>query len=84
MVEETSQFIKDFIKSCNEHSDIRYFLKYDVQSSKELHDLPFLPERVKNENIEKLLANLHYKRICYTYKKFKTSIKSWISIDKNE
>ena len=32
---------------------------------------------------EKLVANLHDKRrICYAQKKFKTSIESWISIEK--
>ena len=45
------------------------------------HDLPFLPERLKIAKIQKLLANLHdIRRICYTHKKFKTSIKPRISI----
>ena len=52
---------------------------------KKLHDLhsvlPFLPERIKIEKAEKLIANLHdKKRLYYTHKKFKTSIKSWINL----
>ena len=49
-----------------------------------LHDdLPILPEKMKNEKVEKLIENLHdKKRICDTHKKFKASTKSWISITK--
>ena len=35
---------------------------------------------MKIEKVEKLVANLHDKE-KYTHKKFKTSMKSWISID---
>ena len=42
-----------------------YFLEVDVQYWKKLHnlryDLPFSPERMKIEKVEKLLANLHDK-----------------------
>ena len=38
-VEETSQFNKDFIKSSNDDSDVRYFLEADVQYLEKLHDL---------------------------------------------
>ena len=42
-----------------------YFLEVDVQYPEKLHDifneLPFLPERVKIEKVEKLVANLHDK-----------------------
>ena len=31
-------------------------------------DLPFLPEKMKIEKIEKLVANLHNKKECYTHK----------------
>ena len=45
-VEETSQFIEDFIKSYNDDSDNGYFLEVNVQYTKNLHnhhnDLPFL------------------------------------------
>ena len=44
-------------------------------------NLPFSPERIKTEKVEKLVDNLHDKRE-YSYKKFKASIKSWISFEK--
>ena len=54
------------------------FLEVDVQYIEKLHelqnDLPFLPKIIKIENIKELVANLH------AHKKFKTSIKSLISI----
>ena len=64
-VEETSQFNEDFIKICNEDSDTEYFIEADVKYSGKLHELDndslFLPERIKIEKIEKLVANLHDK-----------------------
>ena len=61
----TSQFNEDFIKNYNEESDEGYFLEVDVQYLEKLHelhnDLPFLPERMKIEKVEKLVANLHDK-----------------------
>ena len=63
--EDTSQFNEDFIKSYTEESDERYFFEVDVQYPENLHnlqnDLPFLPERIKTEKVEKLVANLHDK-----------------------
>ena len=38
---------------------------------------------MKIGKFEKLVANLHDKKICYTHKKFKTSTKSWASIEKS-
>ena len=65
LIEYTSQFNKDFIKKCNEGSDEEYFLEADVQYHEKLHelhnDLPFLPERMKIEKVEKLVTNLHDK-----------------------
>ena len=47
----------------NEESDKGYFLEVDVQYPEKLHDLrndlPFLPERLRIEKVEKLVANLH-------------------------
>ena len=47
----------------NEESDKGYFLEVDVQYAEKLHDLhnhlPFLPERLRIEKVEKLEANLH-------------------------
>ena len=64
-IKDTSQFNEDFIKNYNEESDEGYFLEVDVQYLKRIHelhnDLPFLLERIKIENIEKLAVNLHDK-----------------------
>ena len=64
-MKDTSQFNKDFIKNYNEENDEGYFLEVDVQYLEKLHEvhnyLPFLPERMKIEKVEKLVANLHDK-----------------------
>ena len=64
-MEDTFQFNKDFIKNYNEESDEEYFLEVEVQYLKKLHeihnDLPFLSERMKVKEVEKLVANLHDK-----------------------
>ena len=56
-IKYTFQFNEDFIKSYNEETDEGYFL--DVQYPKKLHeihnDLPFLQERIKIENLKRLL-----------------------------
>ena len=63
-IEDTSQLNKDFIKNYNEEKDEGYFLEFDVQYPENLlnlhNDLPFLPERMNIENVEKLV-NLHDK-----------------------
>ena len=38
----------------NEESHEGYFLKVDVQDLEKVHDLPFLPERIKIKKTEKL------------------------------
>ena len=45
------------------------------------NDLPFLTERMKTEKVEKLVTNSHDK-IEIRNKKFRASIKSWISFEK--
>ena len=61
-IEDMSQFNKDFIRNYNEESDEGYYLEFDVQYPEKLHelhnDLPFLPERMKIERVEKLVTNL--------------------------
>ena len=61
-IEDTSQFNEDFIKKYNEKSDEGSFLEVNVQYPEESHELPnylpFLPERVKFEKVEKLVTNL--------------------------
>ena len=63
-IKDTSQFNKDFI-NYNKESDGRYFLEVDVQYLKkllELHnDVPFLPERMNIEKVEKLVVTLDNK-----------------------
>ena len=64
-IKETSQFNEDLIKKYNEESDEGYVLEVDVQYLEILHELqnnlPFLPERMKIEKFESLVANLHDK-----------------------
>ena len=61
-VEDTSKFNEDFIKNYNEESNEGYFLEIYVQYPEKFHelhnDLPFLPERMKLEEVEKLVVNL--------------------------
>ena len=60
-IKDTFQFNEGFIKKYNEEGDERYFFEVDIQYLGKLHnlqnDLPFLPERVKIEKVEKLEAN---------------------------
>ena len=64
-IKDTSQFNEDFIKDYNGESDEGYFIEVDVQYPEKLHelhnDLPYLPERMKIEKVEKFVANLHEK-----------------------
>ena len=64
-IKDISQFHEDFIKNYNKESDKGYFLEVDLQYLEKLHDLhndlPYLPERMKIEKVEKLVANLHDK-----------------------
>ena len=52
-------------KNYDEESTEEYFLEVDVQYLEKLHELhnnlPFLPERLKIREVEKLVANLHDK-----------------------
>ena len=78
-----SKFNEDFIKKYDENSNTGCFIEVDVEYSKTLFnshkDLPFLPERKKVEKIEKLICSKEDRKICYSYKSFKSSIKSWVS-----
>ena len=70
-IENTSQLNEDFIKSYNEESDEGYFLEVDVQYLEKLHELhnalPFLLERMKIQEVERLVANLHDKTEYVTH-----------------
>ena len=58
-IEETLQFNEDFKKSYNDDNDEEYFLEVDFQYPENVHslhnDLPFVPERIKLEKLEKLV-----------------------------
>ena len=64
-IKDISQFNEGFIKSYTEASDEGCFLEADVYYFEELRErrngLQFLPERMKIEKVEKLVANLHDK-----------------------
>ena len=64
-IKDTPQFNEDFIKNCNEEGDVGYFLEVDFQYPEKLYephnDVPFLPERMRIEKVENLVANLHNK-----------------------
>ena len=64
-IKYTYQYNEDCIKNYNEVTDEGYFLEVDVQyleKSHKLHnDLPFLPEKIKIEKVENLVANSHDK-----------------------
>ena len=64
-VQVISGFDENFIKTYSEENDEEYFLEVDVQYPKNLHklynDLAFLPERMKIENVEKIVENLYDK-----------------------
>ena len=64
-VDDLTTFTEDFTKSYDEESDIGYLLVVDVEYPKNLHmlhsDLPFLPDRMKVNNVNKLVCNLNDK-----------------------
>ena len=63
--EDTSQFKEDFLKNYDEGNKEGYFLEVEVQYLENLrefyHGLPFLPEKIKIEKVEKFVTNLHDK-----------------------
>ena len=64
-IKDASQFNKVFTKNYNEENDKGYFFKVNVKCTKTLFNLynglPFLPERMKTEKVEKLVVSLHDK-----------------------
>ena len=56
-------FNGDFINTCDEDTDVGYFIEDDVQYPKKLHDLhrdlSFLPVRTKVKKDEELVANFY-------------------------
>ena len=67
-VEELSQFKEDFIKNHDENSNKGYFLEVDGEYPKNfsLHiDLPFLPERIKLNNLMSLFVTFMTKKAMF-------------------
>ena len=64
-VKDISEFDESFIKSYNEESAKEYFLEFHFQCQEHLHSflkvLPFLPERMNVEKVQKFVAILHNK-----------------------
>ena len=61
-VKNVSKIDKDFVKNYDENGNIDYFLKVDIEYSRELHDLhsdlPFLAERIKINKCNKIKITL--------------------------
>ena len=70
-IKDTFQDNKDFIKNYNEESDEKYFIEVNVQYLEILHerdnDFQFLPERIKIENVEKLVTNFYVIQLNMLY-----------------
>ena len=66
-VKNLSQFNESFIRNYDENSDVGYFLEVGFNYSEKLFnllkDLPFLPERKKVNEVEKLICSLEDKEI---------------------
>ena len=62
---DLSIFTSDFIKSYDSHSDMGYIFYVDIIYPKELYelhkDLPFLPDRMDVNKVNKLIASVHDK-----------------------
>ena len=82
-----SMFTDDFIKHYNENSDKGYLFHVDItypQEIRELYaDLPFLPDKMRVNKVNKLVPNVYDKNNCYTFISIETSIKSWLSVKKS-
>ena len=65
-VEDLSMFTEDFIKNYDEESDVSYLLVVDIEYPKTLRmlhsDLPFLPDRMKVNKVNKLVCNVTDKK----------------------
>ena len=60
---DLSIFTSDFIKNDDSHSDMGYIFYVDITYPKELYelhkDLPFLPDRMEVNKVNKLAANVY-------------------------
>ena len=87
-VETHLNLIKDSLRSYHEDSDGEYFFEVNFRYPEMLHELhnnlPFLPDRMKIEKVEKLVANWLDKKTCFSHKKFKTNIKLRVNFEKRQ
>ena len=84
--QNNQNLIKTSLKKFDENSNTGYFLEVDIDYPKTLFDfhknLSFLGERKKVEKVEKHLQHRRQRKMCYSHKSFKTSIKSWVKTKK--
>ena len=59
---ENNEINEEFIKNYNENNNKGYILEVDVKYPKKLHDLSFLPKRMKIDKCKKLVCNLQNKK----------------------
>ena len=61
-VHDLSMLTEDFIKSYDEEGNVGYLLVVDIEYPKTLRmshsDLPFLPDRMKDNKVKKLVCNV--------------------------
>ena len=61
-VDDLSMLTEDLIKSYDEEGDVSYLLVVDIEYPKTLRmlhsDLPFLPDRMKVNKVNKLVCNV--------------------------
>ena len=92
MGKKVSKFDEDFIKNYDEDSNKGYILEVwveyhlHVEYQKDLHnlhsDLPFLPERMKIKNCNKLVCNLYDKKEYVVHiKALKQSLNHWLILN---
>ena len=67
MERNTSKLNEDFIKNYDEDINKGYILTVDVEYPKNLHDLPFLPERMKINKCSKIVCCLYDKNNYVAY-----------------
>ena len=67
-------------------NEFKWVKHVDVEYPKTLFnnrkDFPFLPEKKRLKKLKNLFVVQKTKKICYSHKDFKTSIRSWVKTKK--